>query len=95
MKYSSRCRDRNRSDLTRSADADGGGGVSKMDIDNADPEEEFETVRRAARKLLSSLPTDKTVYNEVLGAISSKDSGTALGKVLQHLGVPSRKSRMF
>ena len=76
---------RSQSELTttRSADADGGGGVSKMDIDNADPEEEFETVRRAARKLLSSLPTDKTVYNEVLGAISSKDSGTALGKVLQ------------
>ena len=76
---------RSQSELTttRSADANGGGGVSKMDIDNADPEEEFETVRRAARKLLSSLPTDKTVYNEVLGAISSKDSGTALGKVLQ------------
>ena len=75
---------RSQSELTTTtSDADGGGsGVSKMDVDTADLEEEFETVRRAARKLLSSLPTDKSVYDEVLGAITSKDSGTTLGKVL-------------
>ena len=61
-------------------------GSSKMDSEVKETsveEYDYDALQRAARKLLSSIPTDKNVYNEVFNAINMKDDGVSLGNILQ------------